>query len=180
MSGEVQLWNILNTGGGASIDICDETYCGPRPFSERESRAIASYLYKRRNDLTVFVDVHTYGQLLSHPWGFTRQSSFHQQRQRNVLGNIARRIFHATGKHYNYGQTSSILYETAGDSTDWVYGFLGVVHSYGVELMPRLTDRRSLAGFRQHKKNIIPSGRVLFIVLNELAKNSLTELDLTS
>ena len=68
------------SGAGASPDVCDETYNGQRPFSEKESRAVARYMYKRRNDLKVFVDVHTFGQLVSHPWGFSRSPSFHQRK----------------------------------------------------------------------------------------------------
>jgi len=157
-------------GSGASPDVCDETYSGWRPFSEKESRAVAKYLYKRRNDAKVFVDVHTFGQILSHPWGFSKAPSFHDYKHREVTRRIANRIRWGNRAIYNYGQTSSTLYETSGDSTDWAYGFLGIVHSYGLELRPRLNNRRSLQGFNQTAKQIIPCARDLFMVINELAK----------
>eukprot|EP00794_Sanderia_malayensis_P006298 gene6298-7020_t len=155
---------------GSSPDSCEETYSGQRPFSERECLALARYLYSRRSDLKAFLDVHTFGQLLMYPWGFTRQDSFHSEKQRALLKKISQRISVATGSIYKYGPASSVLYETSGDSTDWVYGYLGVVHSYGIELRPRMQGRGTLLGFKHPASDIVPSAGELFIVVREMLR----------
>ena len=63
--------HVYFIGGGSSPDPCEEIYCGPKPFSESESLALARYLYKIRRKLISFIDIHTYGQLWMSPWGFT-------------------------------------------------------------------------------------------------------------
>eukprot|EP00112_Aurelia_sp_Birch-Aquarium-sp1_P006239 Seg1692.3 transcript_id=Seg1692.3/GoldUCD/mRNA.D3Y31 product="Carboxypeptidase A4" protein_id=Seg1692.3/GoldUCD/D3Y31 len=70
-------FNFRWGGDGASPDACDETFHGYRPFSESETRAIARYLFKRRNDMKAFVDVHTFGQLLTFPWGSLHEPASH-------------------------------------------------------------------------------------------------------
>ena len=56
--------------------------------------------------------------------------------------------------------------KTSGDATDWVYGVLGVVHSYGVELQPSIfTDN----GFILPPSYIEPVGKEAFAGLKTLA-----------
>jgi len=50
--------------------------------------------------------------------------------------------------------------QTSGDSIDWAYGRLGIIHSYGVELRPTLQHRR---GFRYASNATIPTGNDLFV-----------------
>ncbi|RHY01850.1 hypothetical protein DYB26_008933 [Aphanomyces astaci] len=50
----------------------DETYPGPRPFSEPESKGIDGWLKARRTELDGFVDIHSYGGLLLYPYGDTK------------------------------------------------------------------------------------------------------------
>ena len=63
--------------------------------------------------------------------------------------------------------------QTSGDSIDWVYGRLGVVHSYGVELRPNLSHRR---GFRYHPRATVPTGEDLLLgiltIANELLRDA--------
>lgn len=162
---------IFKWGGrGASPDYCDETYSGQTPFSEPEVLALARYMYSRRSDLKAFLDIHTFGQLLMYPWGYTKQKSFHSKKQAEVLKKVAENIGWATGSRYKYGPASNVLYETAGDSTDWAYGFLGILHSYGIELRPIMTGGGTLAGFRQDASEIIPTAKELFIAIREVTK----------
>lgn len=59
------------TGAGSSPDACDDIFCGRKPFSEKESLTLARYLYSIRRQLVAYVDVHTYGQVLMSPWGYS-------------------------------------------------------------------------------------------------------------
>lgn len=67
---------------------------------------------------------------------------------------------------------------TSGDSVDYVYGYLGVLHSYGIELRPALAlNRRNIQGFNLPPKEIIPTAQELFIMLDGLAKYCLGEMN---
>ena len=56
--------------------------------------------------------------------------------------------------------------ETSGDATDWVYGVLGVTHSYGVELQPSIFSNN---GFVLPPSFIDPVGEEVFVGLETLA-----------
>ena len=79
---------------------------------------------------------------------------------------------------HNYKALSFLSDVTSGDSTDYVYGYLGVLHSYGIELRPQLSlYRRNLQGFNLPPTEIIPTAQELFIMLDGLAKYCLKEMN---
>jgi hypothetical protein len=59
-------WNYDDEGSGTITS--DETYRGPRPFSEPETRAIRDLLIKVHP--TYHISYHSFGQLLLYPFGF--------------------------------------------------------------------------------------------------------------
>lgn len=59
------LWGI--TEGQTSCDPCSDVYCGPSVFSEPETRNVRHLLDSHRIDC--FADVHSYSELVLHPWG---------------------------------------------------------------------------------------------------------------
>ena len=59
------LWGV--TQGNTSCDPCRYNYVGPAPFSEPETRNVRHLLDTERIDC--FVDVHSYSELVLHPWG---------------------------------------------------------------------------------------------------------------
>ena len=58
--------------------------------------------------------------------------------------------------------------KTSGDATDWVYGTLGVTHSYGVELPPFIL---APGGFILHPDNIEPVGMETFAGVKAMAEH---------
>jgi len=75
----------LNTSGpGRSNDPCSEQFNGWKAFSEPETRAVADFILSltspTSNDdnddvfgLVIYVSLHSYGQHLLTPWGYTRK-----------------------------------------------------------------------------------------------------------
>ncbi|SFT91843.1 M14 family zinc carboxypeptidase [Arthrobacter sp. ov118] len=59
------LWGV--TEGQTSCDPCSEVYCGPSVFSEPETRNV-QYLFDSHG-IDCFADVHSYSELVLHPWG---------------------------------------------------------------------------------------------------------------
>ena len=47
---------------GASTDPCDNSYCGPKEFSEREVRDVAKFLTDSSNIIS-YISMHSYSQM---------------------------------------------------------------------------------------------------------------------
>lgn len=126
--------------GGSSGFQCDATYRGPSAASEPETQAIQAYLQaqfpdQRADDLGaaapayatgVYLDIHSYGDLVLWPWGFTGSPSPNG----TALQTLGRKFAYFNGFEPDqaYG-----LYPTDGATDDYGYGRLGVA-SYTFEL----------------------------------------------
>ena len=58
-------WNEI----GASDNPCTDVYAGPRAFSEPETRAIADFISANKDQIKIFIALHSYSQLWLTPWG---------------------------------------------------------------------------------------------------------------
>jgi carboxypeptidase T len=119
--------------GGSSGYSCDYNYRGSSPTSEPEVQAIQAYILANFPDQRgpgpddaapidasgVFLDIHSYGELVLWPWGFTSAPAPNQQ----ALQTLGRKYAYFTG--YT-AQQSYWLYPTDGDSDGYAYGELGV------------------------------------------------------
>ncbi|MDD2695758.1 MAG: M14 family zinc carboxypeptidase, partial [Anaerolineales bacterium] len=119
--------------GGSSTDPCAETYRGNAAASEPETQAHQAYLSTLYPDLRadslstpapltttgVFVDLHSYSNLVLWPWGF------HDSPPPNgaALQTLGRKLafFNAYAPRQAYD-----LYRTDGTSDDYAYGELGL------------------------------------------------------
>lgn len=126
--------------GGSSGTPCDATYRGPAAGSEPETQAVQNYMRavfpdQRGPNLTdpapsdamgVYLDLHSYSQLVLWPWGF--QSALAPNN--SALQTLGRKF--AYFNSYT-PQRSYQLYVTDGTTTDFAYGELGVA-AYTFEL----------------------------------------------
>lgn len=118
---------------GSSNDPCDETYRGPRPASEPETKAIVKYAkqifpkgqwrkgaerkYARplveRRTRGVYVDVHAYGRLIVTPWGFTQNERVpNWDSYKNLVGKLS----NFNGYEHSTSTLPSFMYEVSGDA----------------------------------------------------------------
>lgn len=126
--------------GGSSGSPCAETYRGPSPASEPETMAVQAYLRsifpdQRGGGLTdpaptnatgVYLDIHSYSQLVLWPWGFT----YDLAPNNTALQTLGRKFAYFN----SYSPSQAIdLYPTDGTTDDFGYGDLGVA-SYTFEL----------------------------------------------
>ena len=125
-------WNITN-GQGSSGNPCSETFRGPSAASEPETKAIEAYVRglwadrrgPNQNDPApadtsgIHIDVHSYGQLVLWPWGFTNQRAPNH----TALQTLGRRFAYYNG---HFPEQSIGLYPTDGTSDSVSYGELGV------------------------------------------------------
>ncbi|MCP4539524.1 MAG: DUF11 domain-containing protein [Chloroflexi bacterium] len=126
--------------GGSSGSECYETYRGPSPASEPETQAIQNYVRSQfpdqREDLLnaaapitatgIFLDVHSYSELVLWPWGFTSALSPNAV----ALQTLGRKFAYFNG----YWPEQAVgLYPTDGTTDDFGYGELGLA-AYTFEL----------------------------------------------
>ncbi|KAK7072027.1 hypothetical protein SK128_010429 [Halocaridina rubra] len=123
-------WGNVN---GASLSQCSYNFCGTEAFSEPESRAIRDLALAYLPNIKLFMTLHSYGQLLLYPWGYT----FDKAPKKGKLHGMARKIIGHTSSRGTYdfvfGQSSWVLYRATGTSDDYMYS-KGVPFSYTLEL----------------------------------------------
>ena len=64
------MWGILNVPTSSHVPS-DETYVGPRAFSEPETRAVRDLIARDR--FSGAITYHSYSQLILYPWGYTEK-----------------------------------------------------------------------------------------------------------
>jgi carboxypeptidase T len=143
------MWGTLDVSTSSHVPS-DQTYVGPRAFSEPEVRAVRDLVARER--FSGVLSYHSYSQLILYPWGYTSepikdQSDFAEHR--DLAQDMEQLIRKVHGKTY-VAQQSSELYPTAGDTTDWTYGEYDAV-SFTIELRPASAEE---GGF------ILPSSEI--------------------
>jgi carboxypeptidase T len=132
--------------GGSSGFECDETYRGPDPASEPETQAIQDYVRSQFPDQRgdgledpapgdatgVFLDLHSYGQLVLWPWGFV-DTPAPNSAALQMLG-LKFAYYNGYAPEQAYG-----LYPTDGTTDDFAYGDLGLA-AYTFELGTRFFE----------------------------------------
>ena len=129
------MWGILDVPTSSHVPS-DETYVGPRAFSEPETQAVRDLIGCER--FAGVITYHSYSQLILYPWGYTEKPIPDVQHREQMVGmaqEMQTLIQGVHGKIY-VPQPSSELYPTAGDTTDWTYGTYGIP-SFTIELRPR-------------------------------------------
>jgi carboxypeptidase T len=128
------MWGTLDISTASHVPS-DQTYVGPRAFSEPEVRAVRDLVAGQ-----LFAGVltyHSYSQLILYPWGHTTRpikDAADLSDVRDLAEEMERLVKGVHGKTYT-AQQASQLYPTAGDTTDWTYGEYDVP-SLTVELRP--------------------------------------------
>lgn len=152
-------WSVAWGQPGASDDPGSQTYRGTGPFTEPELQTFTSFVGDKTDRVVVHLDVHTYGQLVLHPLGYSFDPSEDDSVFQEMGDVVAGGIFDTTGATYTAAQGSSGLYVTSGSAKDWVYGeFGGVGFGWTIELRPISSGT---AGFDPDPDQILPAGREL-------------------
>jgi hypothetical protein len=113
-------------GPGASADATNETYRGPGPFSEPETRNIRDLVSKRQ--VTTLITNHTFSNLVLRPPGIQAQGLTPDEGIYKALGDAM------AGENGYASQLSYQLYDTTGTTEDWSYyatGGLGFTFEIG-------------------------------------------------
>ncbi len=119
--------------GGSSGNECSSTYRGPSAVSEPETQAIQNYVASQFPDLRdaaigaaapitttgIFLDIHSYSELMLWPWGFTASPAANGL----ALQTLGRKLAYFNGY---FPEQAIDLYPTDGTTDDFAYGELGL------------------------------------------------------
>lgn len=114
-------------GPGSSSDVTSQSYHGPGPRSEAETRAVWDYV--RRHHVTTLVSIHNVAALILRPPGLSRSGLAPDEARMKAIGDA---IGHAAGYTSQFGYE---LYDTAGTTEDDSYAATGG-YGYTVEMGP--------------------------------------------
>uniref|UniRef100_A0A182T6H6 Peptidase M14 domain-containing protein n=1 Tax=Anopheles maculatus TaxID=74869 RepID=A0A182T6H6_9DIPT len=133
----------------------DRTYRGPRPFSEEETVAISALLEELAFDTILYVDMHSFGNHIYYPWGFTREPTPDAETAKAVAFAGADAIRAKFEEYYTVGtpssfdekqidfaeQLESVAYVLCGDGTVTYDKFCQIWHAKGIlDKLYRLID----------------------------------------
>nr|USU81834.1 M14 metal carboxypeptidase 3 [Antheraea pernyi] len=126
-------WNNNWLVAGASTNPASDTYAGPGPFSEPESRSLSVYIRTIHDRIDLYLSFHSFGQLLLIPFGnsTTAYSNYYDAINigRRAMGALSVRY----GTLYTTGNIAEAIYHATGGSIDWVKGHLNVPLVYCYE-----------------------------------------------
>lgn len=120
-------------GVGASSNPCSETFKGPKPFSEPETKAISQRMSEVDN-LKLVLAVHSYGQKIYYPWGWTSKPTVDHEDLVRAGNAFAEAVARAGGNSYQVENSASGLYYASGATDDWSKKILNVKYAYTIEL----------------------------------------------
>nr|XP_022920402.1 zinc carboxypeptidase-like [Onthophagus taurus]XP_022920403.1 zinc carboxypeptidase-like [Onthophagus taurus] len=146
-------WDYRWNTGGASNFPCMDTFAGPRPFSEPETKSMSEYIKSINSKLIAYITFHSFTQLLLYPYGHTRENLDNAAELQAVGEAAARSLARRYGTQFRVGNVAATIYIATGGSMDWVKGVFRTRITYTYEL--RDTGRH---GFLLPADQIIPSG----------------------
>jgi carboxypeptidase T len=164
-------WNICGGGGCSSGNACNDTYRGPSAASEPETYSIENYVRSvfpdQRDDpldapapddaMGIFMDIHSYSELVLWPWGFTPTPAPNAA----ALQTLGRKFAYFNG----YYPTAAIgLYPTDGTTEDFGYGELGLA-AFTFELGTAFFQSCSF-----FESNIIPGNMPALLYAGKVAR----------
>jgi len=138
------MWGTRNDDISSQVPS-DDTYVGPRAFSEPETRAVRNLV--ARELFSGVLTYHSYSQLILYPWGYTEQA-VPDASDRATMTKLAERMQqlmrNVHGSTYRPLQSSQLYgIPVVGDTTDWTYGEYAIP-SFTIELRP---DSPQAGGF---------------------------------
>ncbi|XP_075981331.1 carboxypeptidase B-like [Anticarsia gemmatalis] len=120
---------------GVSKNPCDkETFAGPKPFSEPETRMVRNIMMENSKLMKLYVSLHSYGQYLVYPWGYTGDILPKEWKKLDSMARaVSDSVKRAGGKPFRV-LSAGKWYPAAGGSDDFAFGAVGVPYSYTMEL----------------------------------------------
>lgn len=124
-------------GAGSSPSPCSNLYRGTHLLSEKEPQALVKYMTMTKNDVIVYLCLHSFGQTLSTPWGYTSE----KPKDFDDLAKVGRAARDAIkkvyGTKYSVGNAHNYIYASSGNIVDYLHAQLGIKYTYFIEMRPK-------------------------------------------
>merc|ERR1719412_320765 len=158
----------LHIQSGTQLN-CMETYSGPGPYSEPETRNIREFVKSIQQNVVSYISLHSYGQKILYPWSYSAVRLPDWQEMQAVGRKIANSIEtnYSSDKiagGYAVGSSPRTQYRAAGGSDDFARGEMGIKWVYVIEL-----PDKGAFGFLLPANKIKPVGRSIFEGIRTLA-----------
>lgn len=126
----------MQYGVGASDNPCSEVYKGTEAFSEPETQALRDemLLVSSGGNLVLMLSLHSYGQVLLYPWGYTDEVAPNTPKMKRAGKRFAQGASILYGTKYAVLNSGSGFYYASGTTDDWAKGVLKTPFSYTLEL----------------------------------------------
>ncbi len=148
-------------GPGSSRNRRSQIYRGEGPLSEPESQALGALF--AREHVRAHLDLHSFGQLVLHPWSHKKGKAPRHDELAALADNMVSAMYAAHETRYRLLPAEK-LYAASGTLMDWVYGTYGAL-SYVVELRPQRGR-----GFVLPPEEIVPTCDETFAAVLEVAQ----------
>lgn len=140
---------------GSSKNPCADSYQGPDPFSEPETRVLRDHIRKmngggRRSNqdkenqdsnnegtkgqIYAYFTFHSYSQLWMYPYGYGGKPASNAQQLYSLSKKATDAIRNTYGKEYKFGDIETVIYPTSGDTIDWIHEKTNIKLAFAVEL----------------------------------------------
>ena len=151
---------------GASSNPGSEVYMGTSAFSEPETIALRDAMFEASNDtdLKLVLSVHSYGNNLLYPWGFTNTPIIDKDNLQKAGDAFAAAARSIEGTEFKVGNSAADLYFASGATDDWSKKVLGVDLAYTLELR----GSKSGNGFLLPASEIGPTAKETYAGLRAL------------
>ncbi|MBC7833532.1 MAG: hypothetical protein H7Y88_00340 [Phycisphaerales bacterium] len=119
-------WGYQWGGEGSSGTPGSDTYRGTGPFSEPETQIVRDFIIAHPR-LVMHLDVHSYGQYILSPWGYTSALPPDHSLLSALGHGMEGAIEGVHGSSYLPGPGYTTLYASAGIAPDYAYGEHGLL-----------------------------------------------------
>eukprot|EP00727_Mastigamoeba_balamuthi_P006186 m51a1_g2187 putative mast cell carboxypeptidase a (447) ;mRNA; r:115262-116969 len=117
-------------GIGASDNTSEETYMGPHPWSEPETRGISNWILSMKNRKT-FIDFHSFAGQILRPYGWSTADCPDE----HYLKWVGDTMSLLAGNNKSYVSMKGMdLYPVGGATDSWAYEAGHILHSYTIEI----------------------------------------------
>ncbi|XP_046542366.1 carboxypeptidase A1-like [Haliotis rubra] len=135
-----------------NVNPCSDTYKGSFSFSERETRALKSFVMSISNRVA-FIDIHSYAQLWMYPYAYKQGVTRNDADFRASAQAATAALTAVHGTTYKYGPIAEVIYQVTGSICDYMYKKARIKYSVSLELRDK-----GQYGFLLPAEQIIPTG----------------------
>lgn len=158
-------WNHDWLRLGSSDDPSRDTYAGPGPFSEIETRSLSAYMMDLADRMEMYLSFHSFGQMLLVPFGNTTEHLANYDDTVYIGRHAINALEARHGSTYTLGNIAETIYLATGGSIDWAKERLHTPLVYCYELRDRTT-------FVLPEDQILPNNEEVMDSLVEMIKQA--------